>query len=63
MINTKDNLPDKPNQLSVDIIASGYEWICPICGHYQKEIEVLEIVTCNICGESFFTNPPEHAMG
>lgn len=46
---------------SVDIIASGYEWVCPICEHYNEEIEITEKVTCVGCNEIFETNPPEHA--
>lgn len=34
---------------TVEIIASGYEWICPDCKHYNKEIEVTEHVTCEEC--------------
>ncbi|KKN19124.1 hypothetical protein LCGC14_0948800 [marine sediment metagenome] len=48
---------------SVDIIASGYEWICPACKRYNTEIEVLEIVECSRCKNWFNTNLPEHAMG
>lgn len=46
----------------VDIIASGYEWICPVCEHLNNEIEVTEKVTCK-CGKVFYTNPAEHAEG
>jgi len=45
----------------VDIIANGYEWICPDCKHYQQEIEWTEIVQCNDCSHQFETNLPEHA--
>ena len=50
---------------TVDIIASGYEWICPICETYNTNIECPEIVTCENekCRQSFFTKPPEHAIG
>ena len=46
----------------VDVIASGYEWLCPTCGELNKEIEYLEIYTC-LCGLSFETSLPEHAYG
>lgn len=45
----------------VDIIASGYEWICPECNEFNKEIEITEIVVCSCCGAKFEANPPEHA--
>lgn len=47
----------------VDLIASGYEWICPNCEKYNREIESKEHVTCGQCGKTFETNPPEHAYG
>ncbi len=61
----KDNLPDKGANPTVDLIASGYEWICPICDKLNHEIETTEIVTCSniACSESFKTNPAEHAIG
>lgn len=45
----------------VDLIASGYEWVCPDCETLNKEIEVKETVTCSGCGHTFDANPPEHA--
>ena len=44
----------------VDVIASGYEWICPKCEVFNKEIDIGEEVICSECGEEFKTNPPEH---
>lgn len=44
----------------VDIIASGYEWICPICEKFNKEIDYSQFVTCSECNTDFETNPPEH---
>lgn len=41
------NLIPKNKLPTVDIIASGYEWICPECGRYQREIEGTETVICN----------------
>ena len=46
----------------VDVIASGYEWICPRCKSINHEIEYHVAVSCGKCGETFGTNPPEHAM-
>jgi hypothetical protein len=45
----------------VDVIASGYEWICPIDETYHEEIEHTETVRCKKCKRIFKTNPPEHA--
>lgn len=44
----------------VDIIASGYEWICPVCEEFNAEIEITETVKCPACGEEFNTNPADH---
>ena len=46
---------------TVDIIASGYEWICRDCETLNHEIEINETVKCCCCGEKFETNPAEHA--
>lgn len=48
---------------TVDIISSGYEWICTACGILNREIECSETVTCSDCATQFETNPPEHAIG
>jgi uncharacterized CHY-type Zn-finger protein len=48
---------------TVDVIASGYEWVCPKCEHYNTEIEYTEQVQCSVCRRVFETNPPEHALG
>lgn len=46
---------------TVDIIASGYEWVCPKCEHFNREIEHTEQVQCEMCERVFETNPPDHA--
>lgn len=46
-----------------DLIASGYEWICPACSHFNKVIEWLPSVTCSKCHNTFDSNIPEHAIG
>ena len=51
------------NMETVDIIASGYEWICPKCGWFNREIEITETVECADCERVFETNPAEHAYG
>ncbi|KKN84382.1 hypothetical protein LCGC14_0288440 [marine sediment metagenome] len=59
----------------VDLIASGYDWICPDCNLINTEIEaVTEAVTCGQggkdvlqgvidsgCGRTFAPGLPEHA--
>jgi len=37
------------DEYEVDLIASGYEWMCPVCGCLNKEIEILELVCCDQC--------------
>ena len=32
---------------TVDIIASGYDWICPSCDFDNHEIEILEFFECH----------------
>lgn len=55
--------PDLEVYDSVDIVASGYQWVCPECDELNKEIEYTLEVTCESCGVTFSTNPPEHALG
>ena len=47
----------------VDLIASGYEWVCPNCELLNKEIEIphSEIVECNNCGEKYEVGDHFHA--
>lgn len=45
----------------VDLMASGYEWVCPECDTLNHEIEAKGKVTCAQCGTECETNPPEHA--
>lgn len=52
---------DEPEQQTVELVASGYEWLCPACETLNHEIEVTTQVTCNACGATFETDPPEHA--
>jgi len=51
------------NNSSVDVIASGYEWVCPSCNELNKEIEYLEKYTCGRCKKEVETSLPEHAYG
>jgi len=46
---------------TVELIASGYEWTCPQCGDFQREIEAKAKVRCGKCNTEFATEPPKHA--
>lgn len=37
----------------VYLIASGYEWICPLCDYVHTEIEVVNKVYCKECDAYF----------
>lgn len=45
----------------VDVIASGYEWTCPVCDYMNSMYEYSVEVRCDSCGVMFNANPPEHA--
>jgi len=49
----------------VEIIASGYEWICPKCKTLNKihEIPLEEIVKCIHCNTKFRIEDFYHAYG
>jgi hypothetical protein len=47
----------------VDVIASGYEWICLSCHTVNHEIEWHEPLACGKCGTTFGARPPEHCIG
>ena len=46
---------------SVQLIASGYEWICPDCNSFNKEIEVTERVKCHSCKKTYAVDDYYHA--
>ena len=46
----------------VDLIASGYEWVCPKCETFNREIEVTEAVKCKRCQRKFGVASFEHSM-
>ena len=49
---------------TVDLIASGYEWICPDpdCDALNHEIEIKDVVTCKECDKEYSVNSVEHAF-
>lgn len=50
---------------SVELIAAGYEWICPAedCDNINHEIEVTEVVECRECHRLYQTSDYHHAIG
>ena len=54
---------DKWKEQTVDLIAAGYEWICPNCDKNNSEIEVVEKVLCNECQLEFKVTDYDHALG
>ena len=47
---------------SVELIASGYEWTCPSCEHFNREIQVTEEVYCQGCQREFIVEDYNHAV-
>lgn len=45
----------------VDVITSGYEWICPWCDTLNKEIEIKPGVICSRCQKVFDVYEARHA--
>ena len=48
---------------SVDLIASGYEWVCPLCENFNREIQVTGQVYCPECHRQFIVTDYNHAVG
>ena len=40
-------------QTTVDLIASGYEWICPNCKCLNRQLEIIPTVECDRCGKGY----------
>jgi len=57
------NIVEVLEMKTVDIIASGYEWICTDCETLNQVMGLTEIVRCVCCDAEFITNPPEDAFG
>lgn len=49
--------------VEVDLIASGYEWECPNCEKFNREIETSEQVKCTKCKRTFNVSGTYHAEG
>lgn len=52
---------DCMEQIEVDVIASGYEWTCPICENLNNVIAFKNKVVCQECERTFEASCPEHA--
>ena len=48
---------------SVDIIASGYEFVCPACEVLNKIIQTATAVKCGACGAAFAVGETHDAIG
>ena len=48
---------------TVELIVSGYEWVCPSCKELKKEIEITEEVFCKDCLTWFIVDDYYHAHG
>ena len=48
----------------IDLIAAGYEWVCPSCKEHNEEICGSETVTCgnSECEEIFKVDNIDHAI-
>lgn len=46
----------------IELIASGYDWICPNCDEMNHIIEVNEKVTCTNCKKEFEVYDYYHAL-
>ena len=51
-----------PEREKVDIIAAGYEWLCPKCEHLNKDPEIYSEICCQSCEELFDVGSIEHAF-
>lgn len=47
--------------MQVDMIASGYEWVCPECETYNREIGITEQIRCAKCNQEFEVKEAHHA--
>lgn len=47
---------------TIELIASGYEFICPNCEEFNREIEAKEVVQCKECNETFKVDCAHHAF-
>lgn len=55
-------MEETKEQEGVELIASGYEWVCPICETFNQVIEVSEVVKCKKCQLEFTVKDYYHAI-
>jgi len=44
---------EQDNKNEVELITSGYDWECPHCGYWNKELEIPLTVRCRKCHSIF----------
>jgi len=47
----------------IDMIASGYEWVCPLCDIVHNEDAPKDEVACSKCDTTFTVGEVHHAYG
>ncbi len=47
---------------TVELIASGYEWVCPDCKRLNNELAVTEYVNCAKCNAKFEVTDHCHSL-
>ncbi len=48
---------------TVELIAAGYEWECPDCNAWNREIELPSAaIRCPVCGSRFLMSEYHHAF-
>ena len=50
----QEHMPD------VELIASGYDWQCPACNHWNNEPEIIEKVNCTQCNGVYTVSGYSH---
>ncbi|HEY9764537.1 MAG TPA: hypothetical protein V6D07_18565 [Trichocoleus sp.] len=51
---------EEEEEETVSLIASGYDWTCPSCGHNNNETESEEKVSCANCEKEFQVDSVDH---
>ncbi len=46
---------------TLEMVAEGYEWTCPLCEELNSEIESVPLVRCKWCQHPFEVDNLEHA--
>ena len=59
-IQAEEIIADSSEATMVDLVVSGYEWLCLNCHEENSEIKATENVTCRKCGKGFETYLPQY---